>query len=49
VKNSEAFGKVPGHRNAYSAFMEKPLRKWPLVRLRKRWVDNIITDLKNTL
>jgi hypothetical protein len=49
VKNSYAFGKVPGHRNAYSTSMEKPLRKWPLVRLRKRLVDNIMMDLKNTL
>jgi hypothetical protein len=45
VKNSEAFGKVPGHRNAYSTIMEKSLRKWTLV----RWVDDIMTDLKNTL
>jgi hypothetical protein len=25
--------------------MEKPFRKWPLVRFRKRWLDNVMMDL----
>jgi hypothetical protein len=33
-------------RNAYRILMEKPEGKRPLGRPRRRWVDNIIIDLR---
>jgi hypothetical protein len=33
-------------RNAYRIFVGKPVRKRPLGRPRRRWVDNIKIDLR---
>jgi hypothetical protein len=33
-------------RNAYGILMEKPEEERPLGRPRRRWVDNIKTDLR---
>jgi hypothetical protein len=45
---------IPGHvarmekRNAYRILVGKPEGKKPLGRLRRRWVDNIKSDLRET-
>jgi len=41
-----AFGTYGGGKGVYRVLLGKPERKKPLGRPRRRWVDNIRTDLR---